>query len=185
MFFPSLIQPLYARERCQLTFSPSFTFFSFGEERGEENMCLTDSMRCAVAWQQSRDGGLCVLWAMVGCHRLNKSKDASPSQPVWSAVSCHFMRNGNWNGFLRPYNSFYTHTLTNSSLSQFSVCLSHRKLNCFLCCEVFPCVPSSILFSELLSECPPKMHTRLHISSSSSSHKRYEKWNLTAFDCVD
>lgn len=55
------------------------------------------------------------------------------------------------------------------------------KLNCFLYCKAFPCIKSSVLFSEFLSECPPKMHTRSHYSLSSYLHKRY--WKVE-FDCV-
>lgn len=61
------------------------------------------------------------------------------------------------------------------------------KLNCFLCCEAFPCVASSVLFSELLSECPPKMHARTHTLAIPYPHLHtsdVEKWNLQLeFDC--
>ncbi len=83
--------------------------------------------------------------------------------------------------FTHTHTHTHAHTLTNSSLAQFSVCLSVMKLNSFLCCKAFPCVKSSVLFSEFLSECPPKMHKRSHYSYPYLHTSDIEKWNLTAF----
>lgn len=76
----------------------------------------------------------------------------------------------------------FTHKRTHSyqlrSLNFQFVCLSQMKLNCFLPCEAFSCVPSSVFYFQnwvlnALQKC-----THAHYSLSSSSHKRYWKVEL-------
>lgn len=81
-------------------------------------------------------------------------------------------------GPIIPFTHTRTLLLTPLSLNFQFVCLSYEiKLHSLL----WSISMFHVLFSELLSECPPKMHTRSHYSLSSSSHKRY--WKVE-FGCV-
>lgn len=81
-------------------------------------------------------------------------------------------------GPIIPFTHTRTLLLTPLSLNFQFVCLSYEiKLHSLL----WSISMFHVLFSELLSECRPKMHTRSHYSLSSSSHKRY--WKVE-FGCV-